>query len=160
MPAITRASAALSELSETETAALIRLSSRLGYRYDLKNVTRPRAYTMPTPARPDALGRRMIALGSGDPTRAICSTLLAPKLSRRSVIPILPLMEVWTATPEGRDSVAEQMHIRHHSLFTPRVISTPRPIFRSSPTLAAGFDFHKLSWGAEPSRAELGNSAQ
>ena len=51
--------------------------SRIGERYDLKNVFDLARYLLPTPPVPSRWRRRMLALGSGDPTRAICSTLIA-----------------------------------------------------------------------------------
>lgn len=65
-------------LTAHETEALIAfVASRIGYRYDLKNVFDLARYLLPTPVVPSRWRRRMIALGSGDPTRAICSTLIA-----------------------------------------------------------------------------------
>jgi hypothetical protein len=43
--------------------------ARLGHRYDLKNVTDLMRYLLPTPPVPVRCRRRMLALGSGDPTR-------------------------------------------------------------------------------------------
>uniref|UniRef100_UPI0019540036 hypothetical protein n=1 Tax=Escherichia coli TaxID=562 RepID=UPI0019540036 len=51
--------------------------ARIGHCYDLRNVIDLARYLLPTPPVPVRLRRRMIALGSGDPTRAICSTLIA-----------------------------------------------------------------------------------
>ncbi|MGH8676868.1 MAG: YiiX/YebB-like N1pC/P60 family cysteine hydrolase, partial [Burkholderiales bacterium] len=48
---------------------------RLGHTYDLKNVIDLARYLLPTPPLPRRWRRRMMALGSGDPTKAICSTL-------------------------------------------------------------------------------------
>lgn len=50
--------------------------SRLGDKYDLQNVFDLARYLFPTPPVPTWMRRRMLALGSGDPTRAICSTLV------------------------------------------------------------------------------------
>jgi hypothetical protein len=50
---------------------------RLGHAYDLKNVFDLARYLLPVPPVPVFWRRRMLALGSGDPTRAICSTLIA-----------------------------------------------------------------------------------
>ena len=44
---------------------------------DLKNVFDLARYLFPVPPVPSRLRRRLIALGSGDPTRAICSTVIA-----------------------------------------------------------------------------------
>src|SRR5580765_5988942 len=49
----------------------------IGESYDLRNLIDLARYLLPTPPVPTRLRRRMIALGSGDPTRAICSTMIA-----------------------------------------------------------------------------------
>jgi hypothetical protein len=49
---------------------------RIGCGYDLKNISDLARYLIPLPV-PQRWQRRMIALGSGDPTRLICSTLIA-----------------------------------------------------------------------------------
>ena len=50
---------------------------RIGFTYDLKNIVDLVRYLLPTPPVPVRFRRRMIALGAGSPTRAICSTLIA-----------------------------------------------------------------------------------
>ena len=50
---------------------------RLGDKYDVKKVFDLARYLLPTPPVPTSWRRRMLALGSSDPTRAICSTLIA-----------------------------------------------------------------------------------
>ena len=68
--------------------------SRVGHQYDLKNIVDLARYLVQTPPVPVRWRRRMLALGSGDPTRAICSSLIAQAF--QSVrYPILP--EVTTA---------------------------------------------------------------
>jgi hypothetical protein len=96
--------------------------ARIGHRYDVKNIIDLLRYLLPTPPVPSRLRRRMIALGSGDPTRAVCSTLIAQAF--QSVrYPILPRVE---RTDEPNSAVTtesarrEILHIRHHSLFAPR----------------------------------------
>lgn len=65
-------------LRDDEARAVIdHLVTRLGHRYDLKNVIDLVRYLLPTPPVPLQWRRRLLALGSGDPTRAICSTLIA-----------------------------------------------------------------------------------
>ena len=51
--------------------------ARLGFRYDMRNVVDLARYLHPMPFLPVRWRRRIIALGSGEPTRAICSTLIA-----------------------------------------------------------------------------------
>src|SRR5690606_9296333 len=72
------------------------------------------------PPVPDTFKRRMLALGSGEPTRAICSTLLAQAFGSIGY-PILPGIEVLEGQgADGRFMREEVLHIRHHSLYTPR----------------------------------------
>ncbi|MCH8112823.1 MAG: hypothetical protein IH905_12865 [Proteobacteria bacterium] len=53
-------------------------------KYDLKNVTDLMRYLLPKPPVPVRWRRRMLALGSGDPTRGICSTMLSRSRSWKS----------------------------------------------------------------------------
>ena len=61
----------------------------IGLRYDTKNLIDLARYLLPTPPVPVRWRRRLIAFGSGDPTRAICSTLIAEAFGRIRY-PILP----------------------------------------------------------------------
>src|SRR5262249_49467409 len=108
-------------LSKEDLQKVIQFAiSHIGGRYDLKNVFDLARYLIPTPPVPTRLRRRLIAFGSGDPTRAICSTLIAEAF--QSVhYPILPdVSYVHDGTPGCNDCYHEVMHIRHYSLFTPR----------------------------------------
>ncbi|MBP8080869.1 MAG: lipo-like protein [Arenimonas sp.] len=139
-------------LSDAEIDALVvYMVSRVGYSYDLKNVFDLARYLIRTPPLPDPLKRRMIALGSGEPTRAICSTLLAQAFDsiRYPILPEVELME--PDAPGASRARAEILHIRHYSLYMPRDFDTS-PFFRIiKPRIEAGFDFHGLVWGQEPS---------
>jgi hypothetical protein len=122
------------------------LVERIGLAYDLKNVVDLARYLLPVPPVPVNWRRRMLALGSGDPTRAICSTLIAQAF--QSVrYPILPHVEQREIAGERPgDSLREILHIRHYSLFTPRDFDVS-PFFRIiKPTLEKGFDHHLLTW--------------
>ncbi|WP_126444895.1 YiiX/YebB-like N1pC/P60 family cysteine hydrolase [Sulfuricystis multivorans] len=123
--------------------------ARVGYQYDLRNVIDLVRYLIPTPPVPQRWRRRMLALGSGDPTRAICSTLVAQ--SFQSVrYPILPHIETRPATGGGcPDCVDEILHVRHHSLFVPRDFDVSPYFEVIKPTLAQGFDYHRLNWAEE-----------
>lgn len=106
-------------LTEDEIARVVEAArSRLGHRYDLKNVFDLARYLIPVPPVPTRWRRRMIALGSGDPTRAICSSLIASAF-QQVCYPILPDVS-HAVRPECADCVTEVLHIRHHSLFAPR----------------------------------------
>jgi hypothetical protein len=124
--------------------------SRLGLKYDLKNITDMLRYFLPTPPVPVRWRRRMIAFGSGDPTRAICSTLIAMAFEAIRY-PILP--EVTRApgraaatSPYSREEI---LHIRHHSLYTPRDFDLSPYFEIVKPTLKYGFDYKRLEWAPE-----------
>jgi len=93
--------------------------SRLGQTYDLKNLIDLARYLLPTPPLPRRWRRRMMALGSGDPTKAICSTLIAQAFQSVSY-PILPDMIRRRDDPGADDHNREILTIRHFSLFSPR----------------------------------------
>lgn len=135
-------------LTESEVEALVQyMVSRVGYSYDLKNIFDLARYLVRAPPLPGAMKRRMVALGSGEPTRAICSTLLAQAFEsiRYPILPEVELIE--PNSPGGRQARAEILHIRHYSLYVPRDFDTS-PFFRIiKPRIEGGFDFHRLVWG-------------
>ncbi|MNT80823.1 hypothetical protein D3C72_2203430 [compost metagenome] len=48
--------------------------------------------------------------------------------------------------PHCQDCVRQILHVRHHSLYTPRDFDVS-PYFQVvKPTLEAGFDHHRLAW--------------
>nr|WP_246394445.1 YiiX/YebB-like N1pC/P60 family cysteine hydrolase [Microbulbifer rhizosphaerae] len=127
---------------------------RIGYRYDLRNIFDLARYLLPTPPVPSRYRRRMIALGSGDPSRAICSTLIAQAFQSISY-PILPLVEQLPVETEGcRNCSRELFHIRHHSLFTPRDFDVSPYFSVIKPTLESDFDFHRIVWRKAPMDGE------
>ncbi len=127
---------------------------RLGERYDLKNLFDLARYLLPHPPVPRHWRRRMLALGSGDPTRAICSTLIA-QCFEAVRYPILPLIEtVHLSDARRAGSVREILHVRHYSLFVPRDFDVSPYFEVVKPTLAAGFDFHALTWDTQAPRAD------
>jgi hypothetical protein len=120
--------------------------SRLGQRYDLKNVFDLLRYLIRTPPVPTRWRRRMLALGSGDPTRAICSSMIAEAFQSIRY-PILPEVVVEPSEdPDCADCREEVLHIRHHTLFAPRDFDVS-PYFRIvKPAIAQGFDPHEVRW--------------
>lgn len=129
----------------------------LGLKYDTRNIIDLARYLFPTPPVPVRWRRRMIALGSGTPTRAICSSLIAQ--AYQSVpYPILPSVEDVTDQPHAVSpySRAEILRIRHHSLFVPRDFDLS-PFFRVvKPTIEKGFDYKKVKWSdAEPGEGAI-----
>jgi len=137
-------------LSQEDVRAVIKFAvSHIGGRYDLKNVFDLARYLVPTPPVPVRWRRRMIAFGSGDPTRAICSTLIAEAFQAVHY-PILPEVTfVHDGEPGCNDSYHEVMHIRHYSLFTPRDFDISPYFEIVKPTVAGGFDYHQIAWARE-----------
>jgi hypothetical protein len=120
--------------------------ARLGHRYDLRNVIDLARYLLPTPPVPEGVRRRMISLGSGDPTRAICSTLIAQAF--QSVhYPILPDIGLHSADrPDCPGCVEEILRVRHHSLFAPRDFDVSPYFEIVKPLLDDQFDYRNLHW--------------
>ncbi len=97
-------------LTEQDTAKLLSfLIERLGHQYDTKNIFDLMRYLLPTPPIPQRFRRRMLAFGSGDPTKAICSTLIAQAFQSIRY-PILPMQKdeyealMQTNPPAGSDT--------------------------------------------------------
>jgi hypothetical protein len=70
--------------------------ARIGSRYDRANVIDLARHLIPMPPVPVRWWRRSIAAGSGDPTRAICSTLIAQAFQAVRD-PVLPIVEALPA---------------------------------------------------------------
>jgi hypothetical protein len=129
--------------------------ARLGHRYDLRNVFDLMRWLLPTPPVPLRWRRRLLALGSGDPTRAICSTLVAQAFESVRY-PILPQVEQRPANdPLCPLCVEEILHVRHHSLFVPRDFDVSPYFAVVKPTLSEGFDHHALRWADTPALARV-----
>lgn len=120
--------------------------ARLGNQYDLKNVVDLARYPLPNPPVPTPWRRRLLALGSGDPTRAICSTLIAQAFQSVG-FPILPEITTEASTRgDCQDCIEEIYHIRHHSLFVPRDFDVSPYFAIIKPSLARAVDYRKLTW--------------
>ena len=134
-------------LSAAEIDALIaHLIARLGHQYDLKNVFDLLRYLVPTPPIPARYRRRVLAIGSGDPTKAICSAMIA-KAFQSVNYPILPAIVMQRTDDE---TVAKQrkefLIIKHYSLFAPRDFDVS-PYFQIvKPTIEHGFDPRTVKW--------------
>ncbi len=134
-------------LSPEDTTRIIDyVLARLGNQYDLKNVFDLARYLLPNPPVPTPWRRRMLALGSGDPTRAICSTLIAQAFQSVG-FPILPVITIEASKMRDcQDCVQEIYHIRHHSLFVPRDFDVSPYFTVIKPALAHVVDYQKLTW--------------
>ena len=124
--------------------------ARIGLKYDTRNIIDLARFLLPTPPVPVRWRRRMISFGSGKPTRAICSTLIAQAFQTVRY-PILPRIQKIRhhRHAASRYSRREILHIRHHSLFTPRDFDVS-PYFKIiKPTVELGFDYKALNWAKE-----------
>jgi hypothetical protein len=119
-------------------------AERIGFDYDLKNITDLMRYLFPLPV-PQRWRRRMIALGSGDPTRIICSALIAQAFESVRY-PILPKV----TRVESEAARREILEIRHHSLFAPRDFDISPYFSVVKPTIEGGFDYKALHWADLP----------
>lgn len=126
------------------------MGKHLGLRYDMRHIFDLLRYFFPTPPVPVRWRRRMIAFGSGDPTRAICSSLIAQAFQSIRY-PILPEIRL----DDGQEhkhaySWREIYHIRHHSLFTPRDFDLSPYFEVVKPHIRGGFDHRLLQWSDAP----------
>jgi hypothetical protein len=114
--------------------------SRIGYAYDLKNIIDLMRYLFPLPV-PQRWRRRLMALGSGDPTRLICSALIADAFTsvRYPILPKIKLM----GSQLAREEILE---IRHSSLYCPRDFDISPYFNVVKPTIVRGFDYKRLQW--------------
>jgi hypothetical protein len=132
---------------------------RIGFDYDFRNIIDLMRYLIPLPV-PQRWRRRMIALGSGSPTRIICSALIAQAFEVVRY-PILPKVTRLESAAVRR----EIWQIRHSSLYAPRDFDIS-PYFQIvKPTLVENFNYKFMDWadlwaqppaGAKPNDAHNG----
>jgi hypothetical protein len=138
-------------LSEEEAAQLAEFArQRIGHQYDLKNVADLIRYVIQKPAVPNRYRRSLLSLGSGEPTKAICSTLIAESFQSIDY-PILPRRKA----EGGQSGEVPLLYRPHFTHFTPRDFDLS-PFFRIvKPTIESGFDHRDLSWEASGEGAPL-----
>jgi Permuted papain-like amidase enzyme, YaeF/YiiX, C92 family len=119
-------------------------AERIGFDYDLKNILDLMRYLFPLPV-PQRWRRRLMALGSGHPTRIICSALIAQAFEnvRYPILPRVTLLESEVA----REEILE---IRHSSLYAPRDFDISPYFEVVKPTLLNGFDYKAMAWADIP----------
>ena len=132
-------------LTEADCAVVCAYAvERIGFAYDLKNIIDLLRYLLPLPA-PQRWRRRLIALGSGDPSRLICSALIADAFTVVRY-PILPKI-----TLAGSQQALEQiLEIRHSSLYCPRDFDISPYFNVVKPTIRQGFNYKALQWADLP----------
>jgi hypothetical protein len=132
-------------LSEADCERVCRYASeRIGLGDDFKNVIDLMRYRFSWPVSPRWRGRT-IALGSGDASRTICSSLIAQAFDtvRYPILPRITRIESLTA---GRE-IAEP---RHSSLYAPRDFDISPYFMVVKPMLARGFNYKDMLWADLP----------
>jgi hypothetical protein len=106
----------------------------------MKNMVDLARYLMPMPPLPSRWRRRMLALGSGDPTKSICSTLIAQAFQSVGY-PILPDLVRRNSDPGAEGHNLEILTIRYYSLYTPRDFDISPYFEVVKPTVEHGFTY-------------------
>ncbi|MCF6320170.1 MAG: lipo-like protein [Rhizobiaceae bacterium] len=144
-------------LSEKDKRKVVEfMISKIGLKYDLRNIFDLLRYFIPTPPVPVSWRRKMLAFGSGDATRAICSSLIAQAYQSIDY-PILPEITAAAGRTRARStySRSEILHIRHHSLFAPRDFDLSPYFEIVKPTLQKEFDYKDLSFSGKTSNRDV-----
>lgn len=125
---------------------------RIGFDYDLKNIIDLMRYLFPLPV-PQRWRRRLMSLGSGHPTRIICSALIAQAFEavRYPILPKVTLLD----SEAAREEILE---IRHSSLYAPRDFDISPYFAVVKPTVEKGFDYKAMNWADLPA-ADAGAQA-
>lgn len=132
-------------VTDEDKQALIDFAlERIGHKYDSKNIFDLMRYLIATPPVPSRYRRSLIAFGSGDPTKAICSTLVAQSFQSIKY-PILP--RELNSQKENRFYMDKLiMQKRHYSHFTPRDFDLS-PYFKVvKPTIDNDFNYKDIKW--------------
>ncbi|MBT8147862.1 MAG: lipo-like protein [Gammaproteobacteria bacterium] len=128
-------------LTDEEISSVITFArGKLGHQYDLKNIFDLVRFLIQRPAVPNRYRRTMLALGSGDPTRAICSTLIAQSFQFIDY-PILPRFGY-----EGDDGEVPTFYKAHFTHYTPRDFDVSPYFCIIKPTIEQGFNYRTLQW--------------
>ena len=125
--------------------------SRVGHGYDFKNVVDLARLRLARDSITAIVKRGLNALGSGEPTRAICSTLIAQAF--QSVrYPILPTRRRvpcgGAAGAEPDDCFEDAWEHRHFSHFTPGDFDISPYFTVVKPPPPDDFDYTRLNWAA------------
>ncbi len=132
----------------------------IGRSYDLKNLFDLARYFLPVSIVPARLRRQALEFGSTDPTRAICSSLIAESFARVR-FPIVPRFEplppglnpapsryAWLDRFSRTAHMPGLMRMVAPTLVTPRDfdISPFFEIIKFNVIESSRFDYHKLRW--------------
>ena len=141
-------------LSEDDRARVCAYAAeRIGFDYDVKNIIDLLRYLFPLPV-PQRWRRLMMSLGSGHPTRIICSALIAQAFENVRY-PILPKI----TRSESEATRQEILEIRHSSLYAPRDFDISPYFEVVKPTIVNGFNYKSMAWADAPPLAPTGADA-
>ena len=125
--------------------------NRIGFGYDTKNILDLMRFLIPLPM-PQRWRRRMIAFGSGDPTKIICSALIAQAFDAVRY-PILPKI---TRAGQPQGPARNPAHPRFIALHAARFRHLA--LFRNRQTHhRAGLRLHRLALGRQAEAAPGGS---
>jgi hypothetical protein len=145
----------------------------VGSTYDIKNIVDLARYFLPVSLVPRRLRRQALQFGSGEPTRVICSSLIA-SCFQRVRFPIIPRFEelpeetpklrrlrIWPLTLRsgGRDyGVLRQVS---PTLVTPRDfdLSPYFEIVKFNIIESMRFDYHKIRWAEDVPSGQIKKGA-
>ncbi len=144
-------------LTDEERSEIVGFAlSQIGNQYDLHNVFDLVRYFIPIPV-PNRWRQRALMFGASDPTRAICSSLVA-RAFQKIRYPILPISWWSSDEPMAREQI---YRIRKSEYFTPRDFDLSPYFHVVKPILETDFDFHDLHWqderADEPSLLDTSN---
>jgi hypothetical protein len=132
-------------LSDADCEKVCRYASeRIGLGYDFRNVVDLMRYLFPWPGM-QRRRRRTVALGSGDASRIMCSSLIAQAFDAVHY-PILPKI----THGEGQTARYEIAQARDSSLYAPRDFDISPYFMVVKPTLARGFNYKDMHWADLP----------
>src|ERR1700751_5691602 len=118
---------------------------RIGFDYDLRNIIDLMRYLFPLPVTQRG-GRGMMAFGSGNPPRLICSALIAQAFEAVRY-PILPKI----TQLESEGARREILHIRDSSLYVPRDFDIS-PYLKIVKPMLKSFEYKHVHWADLPAQ--------
>jgi hypothetical protein len=134
--------------------------ANVGHQYDLKNLLDLGRYFLPVSIVPARWRRQALEFGSSDPTRVICTSLIA-ECFRRVRFPIVPQYELaplgtelapsryaWLERFSRKERVSHLLRLVSPTLTTPRDfdLSPYFEIIKFNVIESSRFDYHKLRW--------------
>lgn len=119
--------------SEDMLKAVEFAKSKLGHQYDTGHILDLARYLIRTPPVPVEWRRSMLTFGSGDPTKAICSSLIAQAFQLIHY-PILP------------ETLRKKLIRRHHSQYVPGDFDISPYFAIIKPNLQGEFDPYQIQW--------------